>query len=258
MESPASPRGVSGRRRSGLVRLAIPVKVGGVKPYVQLAEARLRDGTVFSLHTHDGKFYLKNDRRELMSTALTYSEQLLAELGCAALLDGLPARPKHPRVLIGGLGMGFTLKRTLELVGRPATVEVAELVPEIIEWNRTFLAEHNGPILGDERTKIYRGDLFDCLAERGKASYDAILIDIDDGPDMLITQGNARLYSPGFLARIRDSLAPGGCVAYWLALPNADFVRGLTKAGFTVEEHLAKPHANSKKPRHRIYVARRR
>ena len=245
-------------RRSGLVRRAIPVKVGRVKPYVQLAEARLRDGTVFSLHTHDGKFYLKNDRRELMSTALTYSEQLLAELGCAALLDGMPTRPKHPRVLIGGLGMGFTLKRTLELVGRPATVEVAELVPEIIEWNRTFLAEHNGPILGDERTKIYRGDLFDCLAERGKASYDAILIDIDDGPDMLITQGNARLYSPGFLARIRDALAPGGCVAYWLALPNADFVRGLNKAGFTVEEHLAKPHANSKKPRHRIYVARRR
>jgi spermidine synthase len=241
-----------------IARGAIPVKVGRVKPYVQLAEARLRDGTVFSLHTHDGKFYLKNDRRELMSTALTYSEQLLAELGCAALLDGLPSRPKHPRVLIGGLGMGFTLKRTLEIVGRPATVEVAELVPEIIEWNRTVLAEHNGPILADERTKIYRGDLFDCLAERGKATYDAILIDIDDGPDMLITQGNARLYSPGFLARIRDALAPGGCVAYWLALPNADFVRGLNKAGFVVEEHLAKPHANSKRPRHRIYVARRK
>jgi hypothetical protein len=241
-----------------IARRAIPVKVGCVKPYVQLAEARLRDGTVFSLHTHDGKFYLKNDRRELMSTALTYSEQLLAELGCADLLDGLPSRPKHPRVLIGGLGMGFTLKRTLELIGRPATVEVAELVPEIIEWNRTFLAEHNGPILADERTKIYRGDLFDCLAERGKTTYDAILIDIDDGPDMLITQGNARLYSPGFLARIRDALAPGGCVAYWLALPNGDFVRGLNKAGFVVEEHLAKPHANSKKPRHRIYVARRR
>ena len=241
-----------------IARRAIPVKVGRVKPYVQLAEARLRDGTVFSLHTHDGKFYLKNDRRELMSTALTYSEQLLAELGCAALLEGLPSRPKHPRVLIGGLGMGFTLKRTLELVGRPATVEVAELVPEIIEWNRTFLAEHNGPILADERTKIYRGDLFYCLAERGKAMYDAILIDIDDGPDMLITQGNARLYSPGFLAKIRDALAQGGCVAYWLALPNADFVRSLNKAGFVVDEHLAKPHANSKRPRHRIYVARRK
>lgn len=241
-----------------IARRAIPVKVGRVKPYVQLAEARLRDGTVFSLHTHDGKFYLKNDRRELMSTALTYSEQLLAELGCAALLEGMPSRPKHPRVLIGGLGMGFTLKRTLELVGGPATVEVAELVPEIVEWNRTFLAEHNGPILADERTRIYRGDLFDCLAERGKAAYDAILIDIDDGPDMLITQGNARLYSPGFLARIRDALAPGGCVAYWLAIPNADFVRSLNKAGFVVEEHLAKPHANSKRPRHRIYVARRK
>lgn len=232
--------------------------VGPVKPYVQLAEARLRDGTVFSLHAHDGKFYLKNDRRELMSTALTYSEQLLAELGCAALREGLPSRPKHPRVLIGGLGMGFTLKRTLELVGRPATVEVAELVPEIIEWNRTFLAEHNGPILADERTRIHQGDLFDCLGAGGKVAYDAILIDIDDGPDMLITEGNARLYSPAFLARIRAALVPGGCVAYWLALPNADFVRGLNKAGFTVEEHLAKPHEKSKRPRHRIYIARRK
>jgi hypothetical protein len=74
---------------------------------------------------------------------------------------------------------------------------------------------------------------------------------------MLITEGNARLYSAGFLARIRDALAAGGRVAYWLALPNADFVRSLGKAGFTVEEHLAKPHANSKRPRHRIYVARR-
>jgi spermidine synthase len=243
---------------AGLARRGIPVKVGRVKPYVQLAEARLRDGTVFSLHTHDGKFYLKNDRRELMSTALTYSEQLLAELGCAALLEGLPSRPKHPRVLIGGLGMGFTLKRTLELVGRPATVEVAELVPEIIEWNRTFLAEHNGPILGDERAKIYRGDLFDCLAERGKGAYDAILIDIDDGPDMLITEGNARLYTPAFLAKVRNALAPGGCVAYWLALPTPDFVKSLNRAGFQVEEHPAKAHANSKRPRHCIYIARPR
>jgi spermidine synthase len=241
-----------------IARGANPRMVGRVKPYVQLAEARLRDGTVFSLHAHDGKFYLKNDRRELMSTALTYSEQLLAELGCAALREGLPSRPKHPRVLIGGLGMGFTLKRTLEWVGRPATVEVAELVPEIIEWNRTFLAEHNGPILADERTRIHPGDLFDCLAARGKGSYDAILIDIDDGPDMLITEGNARLYSPAFLARIREALAPGGCVAYWMALPSPDFVRSLGKAGFTVEEHLAKPHEKSKRPRHRIYIARRK
>lgn len=231
--------------------------VGLVKPYVQLAEARLPDGTLFSLHKHDGRFYLKNDGRELMSTALTYSEQLLAELGCAALAEGSPSRPSQPRVLIGGLGMGFTLKRTLEVVGRPATVEVAELMPEIIEWNRSFLVEHNGPILADERTRLFEGDLFDCLSKRGAGSFDAILIDIDDGPDMLITEGNSRLYTPSFLSRVRDALTPDGRAAYWLAHPTPAFEKQLMRAGFRVEAHPAKPHEKSKKPRHCIYVARR-
>ncbi|MEM7385808.1 MAG: spermidine synthase, partial [Verrucomicrobiota bacterium] len=166
-----------------------------MKPYVKLAEARLPSGTLFSLHKHDGKFYLKNDRLDLMSTALTWSEQLLAEKGCVDLFEGKASRPDHPRILIGGLGMGFTLKRALELVGRPATVEVAEIVPEIIEWNRTFLVEHNGPLLEDERTRIFEGDLFDCLGRAGSGRYDAILIDIDDAPDMLITPDNDRLYT---------------------------------------------------------------
>ena len=227
-----------------------------VKPYVKLAEARLPNGTVFSLHKHDGNFYLKNDPLDLMSTALTYSEQLLAERGCAALIEGRSSRPDHPRILIGGLGMGFTLKRALELVGRPATVEVAELVPEIVEWNRTFLVEHNGPLLEDARTRIYHGDLFDCLADGAKNTYDAILIDIDDAPDMLITPGNTRLYTPRFLATIRGSLTPNGCVAYWLAEPTPSFEKSLRQAGFQVEDFPAKPHEKSKRARHCIYVAR--
>ena len=87
-----------------------------MKPYVKLDESRMSDGTVFSLHQHDGKFYLKYNGYELMSTALTYSEELLAEIGCASLIEGKSTRPDHPRILIGGLGLGFTLKRTLELV----------------------------------------------------------------------------------------------------------------------------------------------
>ena len=230
--------------------------LGGVKPYVKLAEARLPDGTLYSLHKHDGKFYLKNDGLDLMSTALTFSEQMLADQGCAALVDGAASRPAHPRVLIGGLGMGFTLKRTLDLIGHPATVEVAELLPELIEWNRTFLVEHNGPLLEDERTKISLGDLFDCLGPESKGRYDAILIDIDDAPDMLITEGNSRLYTAGFLSTIKRSIAPGGCVAYWLAEPTPTFEKSLRKAGFQVESHAAKPHEKSKRARHVIYVAR--
>ncbi|WP_193214997.1 spermine synthase [Luteolibacter marinus] len=229
-----------------------------MKPYVQLAEARLPDGTLFTLHKHDGRFYLKNDGRELMSTALTHSEQMLAELGCAGIAEGMPGRPKHPKVLIGGLGMGFTLKRALEVVGSPATVEVAELMPEIIGWNRTFLVEHNGPILADERTRIYEGDLFHCLAKYPKGSLDALLVDIDDGPDMLITGGNSRLYTPAFFAKVRETLAPAACAAYWMAHPTPAFEKALVRAGFRVEAHPAKAHAKAKKPRHCIYVARRR
>ncbi|MDG1671059.1 MAG: hypothetical protein P8H96_09330, partial [Akkermansiaceae bacterium] len=137
-----------------------------MKPYVKLAESRMPDGTVYSLHEHDGKIYLKYNGFELMSTALTFSEQQLADVGCQALREGKGSRPAHPNILIGGLGLGFTLKRTLELVGSPATVDVAELMPPLIEWNRTFLVEHNGPLLEDQRTKIIQGDLYDIVREK--------------------------------------------------------------------------------------------
>ncbi|NWK55981.1 spermine synthase [Verrucomicrobiaceae bacterium N1E253] len=229
-----------------------------MKPYVQLGESKMSDGTVFSLHKHDGKFYLKYNGFDLMSTALTFSEELLADAGCASLLPGKKTRPKHPNVLIGGLGLGFTLKRTLELIGQPATVEVAELMKPLIEWNRTFLVEHNGPLLEDPRTKITQGDLFDIINSKKRGSYDALLLDIDNTPDDLITAGNARLYSPRFLAKIKEILTPNGCVAYWLSEPAPKFKKCLIKAGFWVEEQSAKPHAKSKRARHCIYVCTRR
>ena len=228
-----------------------------MKPYEKLGESKMSDGTVFSLHRHDGEFFLKYNGFDLMSTALTFSEELLAEIGCANLFEGRGSRPKHPNILIGGLGLGFTLKRTLELVGRPATVEVAELMPPLIEWNRTFLVEYNGPLLEDPRTRITQGDLFDIISSKRKGSYDALLLDIDNTPDDLITKGNARLYSASFLAKIKAILTPNGCVAYWLSEPAPKFKKCLIKAGFDVEEHAAKPHARSKRARHCIYVATR-
>tara|TARA_Y100000385_G_scaffold224032_1_gene234210 strand:+ start:465 stop:1157 length:693 start_codon:yes stop_codon:yes gene_type:complete len=228
-----------------------------MKPYVKLGESTMSDGTVFSLHKHDGKFYLKYNGFELMSTALTFSEEMLAEVGCKKLYEGKSTRPKHPKILIGGLGLGFTLKRTLELVGKPATVEVAELMPPLIEWNRTFLVEHNGPLLEDPRTKITQGNLFDIISSKKKGSYDALLLDIDNTPDDLITAGNSRLYSPGFLAKIRSILTPDGCVAYWLSEPAPKFKKCLIKAGFHVEAYAAKSHEKSKRARHCIYMATR-
>lgn len=229
-----------------------------MKPYVKLAESTMPDGTIYSLHQHDGKMYLKYNGFELMSTALTYSEQMLADVGCRDLQEGMGSRPPNPRILIGGLGLGFTLKRTLELVGRPATVEVAELMPPLIEWNRTFLVEHHGPLLDDPRTKIIQADLFDLVRKAKPESYDALLLDIDNGPDDLITEGNARLYTPVFLRDLSKLITPQGSLAYWLAEPVPKFKKLLIKAGFFVEEFASKPHEKSKRSRHCLLLARRR
>jgi len=229
-----------------------------VKPYVKLAESKMPDGTHYSLHQHDGKIYLKYNGFELMSTALTFSEQMLADVGCGALLADSPSRPAHPKVLIGGLGLGFTLKRTLELVGNPATVDVAELMPPLIEWNRTFLVEYNGPLLEDPRTKIIQGDLYDIVSGKNSGSYDSLLLDIDNTPDDLITSGNSRLYTPEFLQKLKRVITPKGCIAYWLSEPAPKFKKLLAKAGFLIEEHASKPHEKSKRSRHCLLVARRK
>jgi len=232
--------------------------LAGMKPYVKLAESTMPDGTHYSLHQHDGRIYLKYNGFELMSTALTYSEQMLAEVGCQALLEGKGSRPVHPKILIGGLGLGFTLKRTLELVGSPATVDVAELMPPLIEWNRTFLVEYNGPLLEDPRTNIIQGDLYEIISKKKPGSYDSLLLDIDNTPDDLITAGNARLYSPGFLDKLKNVITPDGCLAYWLSEPAPKFKKLLIKVGFFVEEIASKPHEKSKRSRHCLLVARRR
>ncbi len=230
--------------------------IGGVKPSVKVAESKMPDGTVYSLHRHDGEFVLRYNRFELMSTGLTFSEQMLADVGCEALVAKSGSRPAHPKVLIGGLGLGFTLKRTLELIGRPATVAVAELMPPLIEWNRTFLVEHNGPLLDDPRTNIIQGDLFDIVSGKKSGSYDSILLDIDNTPDDLITAENARLYTPEFLQKLKEVVTPQGCIAYWLSEPAPKFKKLLFKAGFEVEEHASKPHKTMKRARHCLLVAR--
>ncbi|MDC0087946.1 hypothetical protein OAI07_00225 [Akkermansiaceae bacterium] len=222
--------------------------------YTLLDKASLPDGNQLALYKDGAEFVLEYNGLELMSTNLTYSEQFLADLGCVDLLEGAPNRPEHPRVLIGGLGMGFTLKRVLELVGSPATVEVAELMNQVIEWNRTYLVEHNGPLLEDPRTSVILSDLFDCLGDG--ETYDAILIDIDDTPDEVITEDNTNLYTPSFMKSLRESLNPGGCLAYWMAIPSPKLEMTLKKAGFKLTEHPAQSHEDSDETPHRIYVAR--
>ncbi len=223
-----------------------------MKPIHNLAETRTPDGSRFTLHEHDGDYFLKLNGDQLMSSGWTASELLLADEACR-----FRTRAKVPRVLVGGLGLGFSLRRVLELVGPKAEVCVAELLPEVVAWNREFLGDVNGALLEDERVEVYTGDVYDCIARRGAAHYDAILLDVDNGPTSLVQPANWRLYDRRGLAGIHDSLKPGGRVAFWAADAEPGFLRQLRKAGFEAEEIPAKTHQRAKRAAHRIYTGER-
>ena len=219
-----------------------------MKPFRNLAETRTPDGSRFSLHEHDGQYFLKLNGRQLMGSNATVSELLLADLACA----WRPHRQK-PRVLIGGLGLGFSLRRVLELTGPQAVVEVAELLPDVVAWNREFLGGLNGSLLDDPRVQIFTGDVLECI-KKGAARYDAILLDVDNGPTSFVQRENARLYDRHGISQIQRSLRPGGRVAFWSAEREPAFQVSLTRAGFTVEEIPAKAHERAKRAAHRIYL----
>lgn len=213
-----------------------------------LAETRTPDGARFSLHEHDGEYFLKLNGRQLMGSNSTVSELLLADLACK-----FRHPTDRPTILIGGLGLGFSLRRVLEIVRPNALAQVAELLPEVIAWNRDFLQNLNGSLLNDRRVEVLAKDVFDCI-KNGPSRYDAILLDVDNGPTSFVQAKNSRLYNGKGLAMIRRSLRPGGRVAFWSAEPEPLFLTSLTRAGFRAEEFEAKSHERAKRAAHRIYV----
>jgi spermidine synthase len=224
-----------------------------MKPFLTLAETQTPDGSRFSLHRHDRDFSLKYNGTQLMTSGWTESELLLADEACRF------ARPHPaPKVVIGGLGLGFSLKRVLELVDKDASVCVAELLPEVVEWNREFLQEVNGPLLDEPRVSVYVGDVYQCIAKAGKSAFDAILLDVDNGPSFTIQPGNKRLYDPHGLGMIYDALKPGGRVTFWAADPERGFPKKLRKAGFFADEISAKAHRGAKRAIHRIYIGEKK
>ena len=226
-----------------------------MKPTINVAEAVAPDGATFRLCSHDGEFFLYMNERQVMSTTMTHSELLLADLGCD-FRDGR----ENPRVLIGGLGLGFSLRRCLELTGSDARIEVAELLPEIIGWNRECLAGLNDGILADRRTRVIEGDVYLLIkvAAKKASPYDAILLDVDDGPSSLLQPGNARIYRREGLQTIKRALTSGGRVAFWAATAEPGLLRDLRQTGFTVEELAVAKHPRAKQKRHRIYLAEKR
>ena len=221
-----------------------------MKPITTLATCLTPEGVRMSLIQHDRDYYLMLGSGQLMSTDACASEQTMAEVACA----NLPARP---RVLIGGFGFGFTLKGVIELSPGNAAVHVAELLPEIIQWNREFLHGVNGHLMDDPRVSVKLSDVFDLLDGQDANRYHAILLDVDNSPDPLVQKGNARLYARSGLARIRESLHPGGRVVFWSANQDQAFARSLRQTFAKVECIPAKSYPKAKRFTHTLFVADR-
>ncbi len=222
-------------------------------PFLLLAQSQTPEGAELTLHAHYTHFYLRVNRQPLMGTNASESEKMLAQLACDRLCD----KPKV-RVLIGGLGFGFTLRRVLELVGKEARVQVAELLPEVVTWNREYLSSVNGLLLDDKRVEVVVEDVFQVISRAPAAHYDAILLDVDNGPIAMVQDGNARLYQAQGFAAITHALRPGGRVTFWSASTDHGFAKRLAKAGFKVETVASKAYPQAKRSTHTIFVADRK
>ncbi len=187
---------------------------------------------------------------ELMNSRVHGSEDALAELSCARLVDCL-----NPRLLIGGLGMGFTLAAALRHISEHAEVVVAELVPAVVQWNKGPLGEHSGFPLQDSRVTLHERDVARIIKAEQQA-YDAILLDVDNGPEGLTRKKNDWLYGMDGLNAAYAALRPQGVLAVWSAGPAQDFLQRLHKVGFEVEEVRVRAHGK-KGTRHIIWFAKR-
>jgi spermidine synthase len=183
-----------------------------------------------------------------MNSRLSGSEEALATLS----IDRLGAVTK-PHLLIGGLGMGFTLRAALARLGPTARVTVVELVPAVVAWARGPLSDIFGGCLEDARVDVVEADVGDVIAA-ARSNYDAILLDVDNGPDGLTKISNDRLYGPAGLSAARTALKPGGVLAVWSAHPDSGFSRRLRDAGFAVETHQVRAR-RGKGARHTIWIA---
>lgn len=202
-----------------------------------------------SLYRHDRDFSIKINGQELMHSRQHESELELARLGCAHLTGR-----KTPCILIGGLGMGYTLRETLDMVGRGANVVVGELLSAVVKWNREFLGELNGHPLDDKRVDLKQGDIV-RLISRSKNKFDAILLDIDNGPRAMTDSGNRHLYGQEGIRACRRALRSGGCLAVWSVEPSKKFERLMMRCGFHVRRYRVSAYKGSKSQSRFVWVA---
>ena len=218
-------------------------------PWIQLDSAKTPDGgQELRLKRRGTEFSIMLGTNELMNSRLSGSEQALAKLSCQRIADH-----RRPRMLIGGLGMGFTLRAALAELGNDASIVVAELVPTVVAWARGQMAEVFGGCLDDPRVTVEETNVGQLIRSE-PAAWDAILLDVDNGPQGIVHKSNDALYSLQGLGAARTALKPGGVLAVWSQGPDGGFTRRLKQAGFAVEE--INTRANGKRgARHVIWMA---
>lgn len=208
-------------------------------------------GEVLRLYKRGAEFSIRVESREVMNSRAHGSEDALAELACSRIADC-----PRPRVLIGGLGMGYTLAAALHRLGAEAKVEVAELVPAVVVWNRGPLADLAGRPLEDRRVTVREVDVARIL-EEGHQHYDAIALDVDNGPEGLICKGNDQLYSRAGLDAAFAALRPKGVLAIWSVAPDRIFTQRLRRVGFEVDQVSVRARGSRGGRPHTIWIAKR-
>ena len=223
-----------------------------MQPRIFIGSAQVPGGAELTLYQRGGDFMIVLDRNELMSSRMSGSEEALANMTLQRL-DGRASL----HMLIGGYGMGFTLRAALAALDGAAQVTVAELVPEIIDWARGPMAELAAGCLDDPRVHLVHADVADVIAA-GPGQYDAILLDVDNGPDGLVRQANDRLYSAHGLSASIAAHKPGGVLALWSAGADAAITRRLAQTGLPVDEVRVRARSNGKGPQHVIWFVQKR
>lgn len=220
-------------------------------PWVHLDTAEVPGGGTLRLMQRGTEFSIMAERgNELMNSRVYGSEELLATMAAGKIPDR-----RNPKVLIGGLGMGFTLRAALASLPKGAQITVAEIVPKVLEWARGPLAGVVGGSLDDKRVTIHRGDVGSLIAGSADGHWDMILLDVDNGPDGLTRPGNDNLYDAAGLSRSKRTLSRGGVLGIWSAGPEQGFTPRLRRAGFRTEEHQVRSSGARKGARHVIWIA---
>ena len=220
-----------------------------MKPWITVGEALSPDGTRLELVEHDGEYIIRADDLPLMSTRMHFSEIELARLVCNKLRPGA-------KVMIGGLGLGYTLRAALDLIPKDGKAVQVELVPEVIEWNKGPLAQFAEHPLDDKRTELVQNDVSKVI-KNARNEYDSIMLDVDNGPSPLVSERNAWLYTDHGLGAIRSALKNGGRVAIWSADDEPRFIPRMKRNGFRAETHHIQAHKGKGGIRHVIFAGRK-